>query len=76
MTKYNLLFDYNKENKIFSRRKYGKSKRNFKERKIKRGGVKWHREKIIEMAEKIENERFLKAIYISMSEYLKEKEPD
>lgn len=47
-----------------------------KREKSSGGGVKWHREKIIEMAEKIENERFLKAIYISMSEYLKEKEPD
>ncbi len=40
------------------------------------GGVKWYREKIIEMIEKIESQRFLKAIYISMSDYLKEKEPD
>lgn len=40
------------------------------------GGVEWYREKIIEMVEKIENQRFLKAIYISMSDYLKENEPD
>lgn len=40
------------------------------------GGVKWYREKIVEMVEKIENQRFLKAIYISMSDYLKENEPD
>lgn len=40
------------------------------------GGVKWYREKIIEMVKKIENQRFLKAIYISMSDYLKENEPD
>lgn len=40
------------------------------------GGVKWYREKIVEMVGQIENERFLKAIYISMSEYLKENEPD
>lgn len=36
----------------------------------------WYREKIVEMAEQIKNQRFLKAIYISMSDYLKEKEPD
>lgn len=40
------------------------------------GGVKWYREKIVDMVEKIENQRFLKAIYISMSDYLKENEPD
>lgn len=40
------------------------------------GGVKWYREKIVEMVNHIENERFLKAIYISMSDYLKENEPD
>lgn len=44
--------------------------------KIVGGGVKWYREKIVEMVEKIENQRFLKAIYISMSDYLKENEPD
>lgn len=38
--------------------------------------VKQCREKIVEMVEKIENQRFLKAIYISMSDYLKENEPD
>lgn len=47
-----------------------------KEKKIISGGVKWYREKIVEMVEKIENQRFLKAIYISMSDYLKENEPD
>ena len=36
----------------------------------------WHKEKIVEMVNHIENERFLKAIYISVSEYLKENEPD
>lgn len=40
------------------------------------GGVKWYREKIVEMVGQIENKRFLKAIYISVSEYLKENEPD
>lgn len=40
------------------------------------GGVKWYKEKIVEMVGQIENERFLKAIYISMSDYLKENEPD
>lgn len=48
------------------------------------GGVKsnvitekdWYRKKNIEMIGKIENERFLKAIYISVSDYLKENEPD
>lgn len=34
-----------------------------------------YREKIVEMVGQIENERFLKAIYISISEYLKENEP-
>lgn len=43
--------------------------------KIKKG-IKWYREKIVDMVEKIENQRFLKAIYISMSDYLKENEPD
>lgn len=38
--------------------------------------AKWYREKIVEMVEKIEKQRFLKAIYISMSDYLKENEPD
>ncbi len=42
----------------------------------KQEGVKWYREKIVEMIDNIENERFLKAIYISVSEYLKENEPD
>lgn len=36
----------------------------------------WYREKIVEMVERIDSERFLKAIYISMSDYLKENEPD
>lgn len=36
----------------------------------------WYREKIVDMVEKIENQRFLKAIYISISDYLKENEPD
>lgn len=40
------------------------------------GGVKWYREKIVEMVGQIKNERFLKAIYISISDYLKENEPD
>lgn len=40
------------------------------------GGVKWYREKIAEMINQIDNERFLKAIYISMSDYIKENEPD
>lgn len=35
-----------------------------------------YRKEIIKMVEKIENERFLKAIYVSMSDYLKENEPD
>lgn len=39
-----------------------------------RGGVKWYREKIGEMADKIDNEKFLKRIYISLSEYLKESD--
>lgn len=46
------------------------------QRKSIGGGVKWYREKIVEMVEKIENQRFLKAIYISMSDYLKENEPE
>lgn len=37
---------------------------------------KCYKEKIVEMVEKIENQRFLKAIYISMLDYLKENEPD
>lgn len=40
------------------------------------GGVEWYKEKIIEMVGEIEEKRFLKAVYISMSDYLKEKEPD
>lgn len=52
-----------------------KNQSEIKQRKS-RGGVKWYREKIIEMVGQIENERFLKAIYISMSDYLKENEPD
>lgn len=44
--------------------------------KIAGGGVKWYREKIVKMVKKIENQRFLKAIYISISDYLKENEPD
>lgn len=36
----------------------------------------WYREKIVEMTKQIKNQRFLKAIYISMSDYIKEKEPD
>lgn len=36
----------------------------------------WYRNNIIEMVKKIKNQRFLKAIYISMSDYLKENEPD
>lgn len=36
----------------------------------------WYKEKIIEMAKQIKNQRFLKAIYISMSDYLKENEPE
>lgn len=35
-----------------------------------------YRKKIVEMVGQIENKRFLKAIYISVSEYLKENEPD
>lgn len=34
------------------------------------------RREIIEMMNRIEDERFLKAIHISMSDYLKENEPD
>lgn len=54
-------------------------------KKIISGGVdkqavfrekEWYREKIVDMVEKIENQRFLKAIYISISDYLKENEPD
>lgn len=37
--------------------------------------VKCYRGKIVEMVWKIEEKRFLKAIYISISEYLKENEP-
>lgn len=44
--------------------------------KILGWGVKWYKKKIIDMLKHIEEERFLKAIYISMSDYLKEKEPD
>lgn len=40
------------------------------------GGVEWYRENIVEMVNYIENERFLKAIYISMSDYIEENEPD
>ena len=40
------------------------------------GGVKWYQKKIVEMVTQIDNERFLKAIYISMSDYIKENEPD
>ena len=35
-----------------------------------------YRENIAEMVGQIEDERFLKAIYISISEYLKEREPE
>jgi len=66
---------YNNEEKILRRNHCGKSRKSYK-RKFVWGGVKWYREKIIEMIEKIESQRFLKAIYISMSDYLKEKEPD
>lgn len=36
----------------------------------------WYREKIIEMTKQIKNQRFLKAIYISISDYIKENEPE
>lgn len=36
----------------------------------------WYKEKIVEMTKQIRNQRFLKAIYISMSDYLKENEPE
>lgn len=39
-------------------------------------GVEWYRERIVEMVGQIKEQRFLKAIYISILEYLKEKEPD
>ena len=39
------------------------------------GSVEWYKEKIVDMLEHIEEQRFLKAIYISMSGYLQEKEP-
>ncbi len=35
-----------------------------------------YRKKIIDMVEHIKEKRFLKAIYISISDYLKENEPD
>ncbi len=35
-----------------------------------------YRKMIIKMVKHIEEKRFLKAIYISVSEYLKENEPD
>lgn len=38
--------------------------------------VAWYREKIVGMIGRIEGQRFLKAIYISISEYLQENEPD
>lgn len=42
---------------------------------LEMGGVKWYRKKIVEMVDQIGEKRFLKAIYISMSEYLKENKP-
>lgn len=53
-----------------------KQKEIIEKENISRGGVEWYREKIVEMVEKIENQRFLKAICISMLDYLKENEPD
>ncbi|MCI9415915.1 MAG: hypothetical protein HFI82_00690 [Eubacterium sp.] len=42
---------------------------------LEKGGAEWYREKIEEMIKQIEEKRFLKAIYISISEYIKENEP-
>lgn len=35
-----------------------------------------YKQKIIEMIKEIQEEKFLRRIYISLREYLKEKEPD
>lgn len=62
---------------MFFRRAYCERSRKNYIRKIYGGGeAEWYRKKIIKMTDRIENERFLKAIYISMSDYLKENEPD
>lgn len=37
------------------------------------GGVKWYREKIVEMVGQIEDEKFLRRIYIIISDNVKEK---
>ena len=42
---------------------------------IEKGGAEWYRKKNEEMIKQIEEKRFLKAIYISISEYIKENEP-
>lgn len=36
----------------------------------------YYRQKIIEMVEKIDNVKFLRRIYISLMEYLKEEKPE
>lgn len=51
-------------------------KQNNKNKYSSGGGVEFYREKIIEMASRTKEERFLKAIYISMSDYLEESEPE
>lgn len=40
-----------------------------KNKNVRSGGVKWYREKIVEMVEQIENEKLLKRIY-NLAEYL------
>ncbi len=39
------------------------------------GRIQQYRRKITDMVGQVEEERFLKAIYISVSEYLEENEP-
>lgn len=73
LTKYKAVFDYNKERKIFSRRKHVKSKRKFKERKIKRGGVKWYKENIAEMVESIKDEKFLIQIHTILKKHIEKR---
>ena len=38
--------------------------------------AEWYRKTIIKLVGEIESKRFLKAVYISISDYLKEIEPD
>ena len=56
-------------------RKSKKDKSVMEENLTMKGGT-WYRKKIVEMIGQIEEQRFLKAIYISVSEYLQENEPD